>query len=78
MYFRQTWRRCWLSCLIIALKYNDDLAIWNEDFVKRFEKLGIGLSCVQVLEQETLKKLNYELHITSTEYSNAVSFLSYK
>jgi hypothetical protein len=60
------WRRITLSCIIVASKVWEDLAVWNADFVALFPKLSV--TDLNSLEREMLTALDYVVSFKSSIY----------
>jgi len=60
------WRRITLSCIIVASKVWEDLAVWNADFVSLFPKLTIP--DLNTLEREMLTALDYVVGLKASIY----------
>ncbi|KAF0993162.1 hypothetical protein HZS_1996 [Henneguya salminicola] len=70
----KTWRRCVLGAYIMLIKISEDKSIWNED-ISNFMNYQ-PIPDLNILEQQTLKLIKYNLYIPSTLYS--VYFLELK
>jgi len=60
------WRRITLSCILVASKVWEYLAVWNADFIVVFPKLTI--SDLNALEREMLTALDYVVGLKASIY----------
>jgi len=60
------WRRITLSCIIVASKVWEDLAVWNADFVALFP--GLSILDLNSLEREMLTALDYVVGLKASIY----------
>jgi len=63
-----TWRRMLLSCLILASKVWEELAVWNKDFVNLFPLLTT--KDLTKMEKIILEILKFDLTIKPSEYAS--------
>jgi len=60
------WRRITLSCIIVASKVWEDLAVWNADFCALFP--GLSINDLNCLEREMLIALDYVVGLKASIY----------
>mmetsp|Transcript_30121 Transcript_30121/g.33647 ORF Transcript_30121/g.33647 Transcript_30121/m.33647 type:complete len:331 (-) Transcript_30121:127-1119(-) len=61
------WRRVLIGALLIASKVWEEAAVWNADFLAVFP--SVKVEDLNNLERHFLRKLNFEVTITATEYA---------
>eukprot|EP01114_Cavostelium_apophysatum_P020807 TRINITY_DN7074_c0_g1_i2.p1 TRINITY_DN7074_c0_g1~~TRINITY_DN7074_c0_g1_i2.p1 ORF type:complete len:764 (-),score=225.11 TRINITY_DN7074_c0_g1_i2:48-2339(-) len=60
------WRRLCLSCIILASKVYEDLAVWNADFIELFPEVRV--QDLNRLEKNLLRHLDFNVSFTRQEY----------
>ena len=66
-----SWSDYYVICLILAVKIMDEDSNWNADLEKRLKLVGVYLDHVNDKETKILKLLNFDLFISSAQYSEA-------
>lgn len=61
------WRKVVLSCIILATKVYEELAVWNADFKEVFPDLNSKE--LNMIEMELLRWLDYKVSLTGRQYA---------
>jgi hypothetical protein len=62
-----------LGCLLLAIKYNEDIYFTNEQYAKIG---GVSLQELNCLEDFSIQLLNYNLYITEDIYQKYLKYIS--